>query len=213
MTRMIRILCLALLTIGFVGPSPPARADDRDEKHEKCEKRIHQAEDKLHDAVNRHGEDSRQERKRREELEEAKKRCGDHHDMNRRHRQRRGRARTPGAPLRSRTRSISIATILRDPSQRAPPDHRACEKSSTANSCPPCSTTPTPVESMSRSRMFARCGGDFMNWVWMNIGDGPWVTFSESQVKCAPACLTRADRLSSPSNPCCADPCSAIASA
>ena len=81
MTRMIRILCFALLTIGLVGPSLPARADDRDERHEKCEKRIHQAEDKLRDAVNRHGEESRQARKRREELEEAKRRCGDHHDM------------------------------------------------------------------------------------------------------------------------------------
>ena len=80
MTRMIRILCLALLTIGLVGSSLPARADDRDEKHERCEKRIHQAEDKLRDAVNRHGEESRQARKRREELEEAKRRCGDHHD-------------------------------------------------------------------------------------------------------------------------------------
>jgi len=81
MTRMIRILCFALLTIGLVGPSLPARADDRDERHEKCEKRIDRAEDKLRDAVNRHGEDSRQARKRREELEEAKRRCGDHHDM------------------------------------------------------------------------------------------------------------------------------------
>ena len=33
------------------------------------------------DAVQGHGEDSRQARKRREELEEAKRRCGDHHDM------------------------------------------------------------------------------------------------------------------------------------
>ena len=81
MTRMIRILCLGLLTIGLVGPSLPARADDRDERHEKCEKRIHRAGDKLRDAVNRHGEESRQARKRREELEEAKQRCGDHHDM------------------------------------------------------------------------------------------------------------------------------------
>jgi hypothetical protein len=78
---MIRILCLALLTIGLVGPSLPARADDRDERHEKCEKRIHRAEDKLRDAVNRRGEDSRQARKRREELEAAKRQCGDHHDM------------------------------------------------------------------------------------------------------------------------------------
>ncbi len=78
MTRMIRILCLALLTIGLVGPSLPARADDRDERHERCEKRIPQADDKLRDAVQRHGEDSRQARKR---VEQAKRRCGDHHDM------------------------------------------------------------------------------------------------------------------------------------
>lgn len=75
MTRMIRILCLALLTIAGLGASSlPARAD------EKCERRIHQAEDKLRDAVQRHGEDSKQARKRREELEEAKRQCPDHHD-------------------------------------------------------------------------------------------------------------------------------------
>jgi len=89
MTRMVRILCLALLTIGLVGPSLPARADDRDERHEKCEKRIDRAEDKLRDAVNRHGEYSRQARKRR------------------------GRARAPVAPSRTPTRSISIVMILR----------------------------------------------------------------------------------------------------
>ena len=78
MTRMIRILCLALLTIAGLGSSSlPARADDRDAK---CERRIHQAEEKLRDAVNRHGEESRQARKHRQELEEAKRRCGDHHD-------------------------------------------------------------------------------------------------------------------------------------
>jgi hypothetical protein len=76
MTRMMRILCIALLTIAGLGASSiPARADD------KCERRIHQAEDKLRDAVQRHGEDSKQARKRRHELEEAKRQCGDHHDM------------------------------------------------------------------------------------------------------------------------------------
>ena len=44
MTRMMRILCIALLTIAGLGASSiPARADD------KCERRIHQAEDKLRD--------------------------------------------------------------------------------------------------------------------------------------------------------------------
>jgi hypothetical protein len=70
-----------LLTIvGLVGSSLPVRADDRD-RDSKCEKRIHQAEEKLRNAVQRHGEGSRQAQKRREELEEAKRHCGDHHDM------------------------------------------------------------------------------------------------------------------------------------
>lgn len=76
MTRIIRILCIASLTIvGLVGSSLPALADD------KCEKRIHQAEDRVRDAVQRHGEDSKEARKRRAELEEAKRQCPDHHDM------------------------------------------------------------------------------------------------------------------------------------
>ncbi len=76
MTRIMRILCVALLTVaGLGGSSLPARADD------KCERRIHQAEDKLRDAVQRHGEDSKQARQRRRELEEAKRQCPDHHDM------------------------------------------------------------------------------------------------------------------------------------
>lgn len=79
MTRTIKILCVALLTIvGLVGSSLPVRADDRDNRHEKCERQIHQAEDKLRDAIQRHGEDSRQAHKRREQLEEVRRRCGDH---------------------------------------------------------------------------------------------------------------------------------------
>jgi hypothetical protein len=82
MTRTIRILCLALFTtIGLVGSSLPARADD--DHHEKCEKRIHDAEAKLQDAVQRKGEDSKEARKRRAELDQAKHDCPDmdHHDM------------------------------------------------------------------------------------------------------------------------------------
>jgi hypothetical protein len=79
MTRIVRILCVALLALaGLVGASLPARAD------EKCEKRVHQAEDKLRDAIQRHGEDSKEARKRRAELEDAKRHCPDyheHHDM------------------------------------------------------------------------------------------------------------------------------------
>lgn len=78
MTRMIRIFCIALLTIaGLVGSSLPVRAGDRDDRHEKCERQIHQAEDKLHEAIQRHGEHSKQARKRREQLEEVRRSCGD----------------------------------------------------------------------------------------------------------------------------------------
>ena len=81
MTRMIRVICIALLTIiGLVGSSLPVRAEDRDDRHNACERQIHQAEDKLRDAIQRHGEDSRQAHKRREQLEEVKRRCDDHHD-------------------------------------------------------------------------------------------------------------------------------------
>ena len=83
MTRIIRILCVALLTIvGLVGSSLPARADDRDrDRDNRCERRIHQAEERLRNAVRRYGEESRQARRRREQLEEERRRCGDHHDM------------------------------------------------------------------------------------------------------------------------------------
>jgi hypothetical protein len=80
MTRVIRICCIALLTsAGLVGSSLPARADDH---HEKCERRIHQAEDNLRDAIQRYGEDSKQAHKRREQLEQARRDCPDydHHD-------------------------------------------------------------------------------------------------------------------------------------
>ena len=83
MTRTIRILCVALLTmVGLVGSSLLARADDN--RHERCERDRHRAEEKLRDAVQRYGEESRQAHKRREQLEEVRRRCGDrrdeHHD-------------------------------------------------------------------------------------------------------------------------------------
>ena len=85
MTRTIKIFCVTLLTIvGLVGSSLPVRADDRDDRRERCERKIHQAEDKLRDAIQRHGEESRQAHKRREQLEEVRRHCGDydrdHHD-------------------------------------------------------------------------------------------------------------------------------------
>ena len=75
MTRSMRMVCVGLLSVaGFAASSLPARAD------EKCEKRVHQAEDKLRDAIRRHGEDSKEARKRREQLEDARRRCPDYHE-------------------------------------------------------------------------------------------------------------------------------------
>jgi hypothetical protein len=86
MTRTIRIVAVALLTIvGLVGTSLPARADDRDERRSRCERRIHAAQDKLNDAIHRHGENSKQAHKRHEQLEQERRNCPDyreeHHDM------------------------------------------------------------------------------------------------------------------------------------
>ena len=77
MTRNIKNLCIALLFIaGLVASSVPAHAD----RNDKCERRIHQAEEKLRDAVQRHGENSKQAHKRHEELERAERECGRGHD-------------------------------------------------------------------------------------------------------------------------------------
>jgi DNA repair exonuclease SbcCD ATPase subunit len=86
MIRTIRILCVALLTIvGLVGTTLPARADDRDEHRARCEQRIHAAQEKLRDAVQRYGEDSKKAHHRRDQLEQVKRDCPDyreeHHDM------------------------------------------------------------------------------------------------------------------------------------
>ncbi len=67
-------LITACLLFGGVGR---ANALDRD-RDEKCEKRIHKAEDALRDAERRHGEHSRQAEQRRRQLEEAREKC--HHD-------------------------------------------------------------------------------------------------------------------------------------
>jgi hypothetical protein len=54
----------------------------------------------------------------------------------------------------------------------------ALQKSSTANNWPLRSAMPMPAESMSGSRMLARCWGDFMKLWWMAVGLGPSSTFS-----------------------------------
>lgn len=88
MSHAQKMFTIALLTmLGLVGTSVPLHADDA---HERCEKRIHRAEEKLHQAVNRYGENSRQAHKRREQLEDARRKCGyrDHnqdHDRDHNH--------------------------------------------------------------------------------------------------------------------------------
>lgn len=72
-----KLLVAALIVFGFAAGSVTARADDR------CEKRVHKAEQDLEKAVHKHGEHSRQAEQKRHELEEARERChhGDHdHD-------------------------------------------------------------------------------------------------------------------------------------
>ncbi len=84
MSHFHKMFTIVLLTIaGLVGTSVPLRADDA---HERCEKRIHKAEEKVHDAVHRYGENSRQAHKRREQLEDARRKCGYRdHDRDRDH--------------------------------------------------------------------------------------------------------------------------------
>ncbi|MGA9643403.1 MAG: hypothetical protein WBQ72_18535 [Terriglobales bacterium] len=82
MNRIIRVLCVALLTVvGLVGSSVPVRAED------KCDRDIHRAEERLRVAVDKHGEHSREAEKRRRELDEVRHRCGrdEHHDMDHDH--------------------------------------------------------------------------------------------------------------------------------
>ena len=75
MTHAQKMLSIALLIIaGLVGGSLPARADDR------CERKIHKAEEKHREAVQRYGENSRQAHKRHEQLEEVRRQCGRDHD-------------------------------------------------------------------------------------------------------------------------------------
>jgi hypothetical protein len=85
MTRSLKTLCIALLSIaGVMGSSVPAHAD-RDDREDRCERRIHQAEQRLRIAIQRHGENSRQAHRRREQLEEVERRCGRHRDHDRDH--------------------------------------------------------------------------------------------------------------------------------
>ncbi len=67
----------ALGVLLLAGGVARTRASDND-RH--CDQRIHKAEDNLRKAVDKHGEHSSQAEKRRHELDEAKRTCGDDHD-------------------------------------------------------------------------------------------------------------------------------------
>lgn len=75
MLKKTRTVVATLILAGFFGaiiPTAQAFAED------KCERRIHEAEAKLQDAIAKHGEHSRQAEKRRHDLEETRRHC-EHH--------------------------------------------------------------------------------------------------------------------------------------
>jgi hypothetical protein len=69
----------AFVILSFLGGAVPARALDRDDDR-KCEQRVRNAENKLHDAERKHGDHSRQAQSRRRDLENARARCHRDHD-------------------------------------------------------------------------------------------------------------------------------------
>jgi hypothetical protein len=70
--RKAGLLAAALCGFLIVGGAAPAQARPRDER---CELRIHRAEEKLEQAIHRHGPNSRQAQKRRHQLDEAREHC------------------------------------------------------------------------------------------------------------------------------------------
>jgi uncharacterized membrane protein len=85
MTQKAKALIAAIVISVFLAGAVPTRALDRNhDRDERCEKRIHKAEEQLSKAIRRHGEHSRQADQRRHELEEARERCH-HGDRDRDH--------------------------------------------------------------------------------------------------------------------------------
>jgi hypothetical protein len=74
MLKKSKALIAGMILTGMLGAamSTTAVAEDR------CERRIHEAEAKLQDAIAKHGEHSRQAEKRRHDLEETRRHC-EHH--------------------------------------------------------------------------------------------------------------------------------------
>ena len=75
--QTIRTLFAALVIAGFVGMAIPTQLSAATTE-DRCERRIHDAQRKLDEAVHKHGEHSRQAEKRRHELEETRAHC-EHH--------------------------------------------------------------------------------------------------------------------------------------
>jgi len=76
------ILATTLAVLFLLAAAVPLRASADDEK---CERRVHKAEQNLEKAVRKHGEYSQQAEQRRRELEEARERCRHDHDSDRDH--------------------------------------------------------------------------------------------------------------------------------
>lgn len=81
MFHKIKLIVGSLVIFSFFVAVAPLQAFDRDD--ERCERRIHKAQEALEKAVRRHGEHSRQAEEKRHELEETRERC--HHDRDRDH--------------------------------------------------------------------------------------------------------------------------------
>jgi|GEM_PF-5884138 hypothetical protein len=75
--QKIRTLFAALIITGFISMAIPTQLSAVTTE-DRCERRIHDAQRKLDDAVAKHGEHSHQAEKRRHELEEARAHC-EHH--------------------------------------------------------------------------------------------------------------------------------------
>jgi len=81
MLQRAKALIAAIVVLGFLAGSVPARAMARDHDRERrCEQRIRKAEINLQNAIRKHGDRSRQAERRRHELEEARERCRYNHD-------------------------------------------------------------------------------------------------------------------------------------
>jgi F0F1-type ATP synthase epsilon subunit len=81
MTKKPGIVATILAALFLFGSAIPVRALDDD----RCERRIHKAEENLQKAIRKHGEHSRQAEQKRHELEEAREQCRHDHDRDHDH--------------------------------------------------------------------------------------------------------------------------------